>query len=44
MNYQHKRKRRSEAKGIGKIFNKIIAEKFPNLEKDDHPGTRGLWF
>jgi hypothetical protein len=29
-----------QAKGIGNIFNKIIAENFP-ISRDAHPGTGG---
>jgi hypothetical protein len=28
-----------QAKGMENIFNKIIAENFPNLEKGEYPGT-----
>jgi hypothetical protein len=31
-----------QAKGISNIFNKIIAENFPNLEKRTHSGTGSL--
>jgi hypothetical protein len=31
--------RRSTSKDIENIFNKIIAEKFPNLKTDAHPGS-----
>jgi hypothetical protein len=32
-----------QAKGIGDIFNEMIAENFPNIKKpDDHPGTGNL--
>jgi hypothetical protein len=33
-----------QAKGVGNIFNKIVAENFPNLKKEiAHPGTGSLW-
>jgi hypothetical protein len=33
-NHGLQRRRRGQAKGMRKIFNKIITENFPNLEKD----------
>jgi chromosome segregation ATPase len=31
-----------QTKGINNLFNRIIAEKFPNLEKESHPGAANL--
>jgi hypothetical protein len=34
MNHGFKRKRRDATKSIANLFNKVIAENFPNLEKE----------
>jgi hypothetical protein len=31
-----------QSKGIDNLFNRIITEKFPNLEKESHPGAGSL--
>jgi hypothetical protein len=31
-----------QTKGTDNLFNRIIAENFPNLKKESHPGTGSL--
>jgi hypothetical protein len=42
MNHGLEKEEEIQAKGIENTFNKIIAENFPSLEKEDHSSTGGF--
>jgi hypothetical protein len=42
MNHGIQERRDVQAKGTDNMFNKVIEEKFPNLEEKGHPDTRGF--